>query len=135
MEIKAPPIKVKLPHNVIVKAPGLLPMMYTLREITEHLELPMSTLRNWFKAGVPYEQDSRNQIWINGQEFARWVEETRPKSTGKKLSEGEAYCIHCKSIVKLLDSQVIPSKGKLYYIKGSCPACGHKIVRGGRNDH
>jgi len=54
VEIKAPPIKVKLPHNVIVKAPGLLPMMYTLREITEHLELPMSTLRNWFKAGVPY---------------------------------------------------------------------------------
>ena len=46
--------RTKLPHNVIIKAPGLLPMLYTLREIWEELDIAESTLRDWLQLDVPH---------------------------------------------------------------------------------
>jgi len=33
--------KRKIPHSAIVKAPGLLPMLYTLREMSDELGVPV----------------------------------------------------------------------------------------------
>jgi len=41
--------RTKLPHAVIIKAPGLLPMLYTPREICEELGVAESTLRDWLQ--------------------------------------------------------------------------------------
>jgi hypothetical protein len=38
---------VSLPHTVIVRAPGLLPMLYRPAELADDLEIPESTLRDW----------------------------------------------------------------------------------------
>ena len=67
----------KIPHLVIVKAPGLLPMHYTPREIAEELGIPESTLRDWILRGAPHFRDDHNHLWINGQKFAAWVEDLR----------------------------------------------------------
>jgi Tfp pilus assembly protein PilV len=40
----------KIPHLVIVKAPGLLPMQYTAQELAEELSISESTLRDWLYA-------------------------------------------------------------------------------------
>ena len=126
--------KTKLPHKVIVKAPGLLPMLYTPREICEELDIAESTLRDWLQVGVPHQRDSRNRIWINGESFASWVDGQRKPKKDKNLAEDEAYCLRCNQVTKLLAPQVQPVRGNLVLIKGTCPVCGNTINRGAHRD-
>ncbi len=126
--------RIKLPHNVIIKAPGLLPMLYTPREICEELDIAESTLRDWLQIDVPHQRDNRNRIWINGEEFARWVNNQRKPKATNKLSEDEAYCLRCNQVSKLLSPQIQPIKGNLVLIKGTCANCGAVINRGAHRD-
>ena len=126
--------KAKLPHAVIVRAPGLLPMLYRPRELAEDLGISVNTVKGWLKEGSPHERDGRGHIWINGAEFAGWVEETRQsrKSNKSRMKEDEAYCLRCRKPVKLKDPQhVINGKQKL--LSSTCPPCGSTINRGSRN--
>ena len=126
--------RTKLPHNVIIKAPGLLPMLYTPREICEELDIAESTLRDWLQIDVPHQRDNRNRIWINGDEFARWVNNQRKPKVTNKLNEDEAYCLRCNQVSKLLSPQIQPIKGNLVLIKGTCANCGAVINRGAHRD-
>ena len=126
--------RTKLPHNVIIKAPGLLPMLYTPREICEELDIAESTLRDWLQIDVPHQRDNRNRIWINGEEFARWVNNQRKPKETNKLNEDEAYCLRCNQVSKLLSPQIQPIKGNLVLIKGTCANCGAVINRGAHRD-
>jgi len=126
--------RTKLPHNVIIKAPGLLPMLYTPREICEELDIAESTLRDWLQIDVPHQRDNRNRIWINGEEFARWVNNQRKTKATNKLNEDEAYCLRCNQVSKLLSPQIQPIKGNLVLIKGTCANCGAVINRGAHRD-
>jgi hypothetical protein len=126
--------RTKLPHNVIIKAPGLLPMLYTPREICEELDIAESTLRDWLQIDVPHQRDNRNRIWINGEEFARWVNNQRKPKVTNKLNEDEAYCLRCNQVSKLLSPQIQPIKGNLVLIKGTCSNCGAVINRGAHRD-
>lgn len=73
--------RIKLPHAVIVKAPGLLPMLYTVRELADELSMPERTLRDWLLHGAPHTRVRLGHIWVNGQAFAAWVASQRKKST------------------------------------------------------
>ena len=126
--------RTKLPHNVIIKAPGLLPMLYTPREICEELDIAESTLRDWLQIDVPHQRDNRNRIWINGEEFARWVNNQRKPKKMNKLNEDEAFCLRCNQVSKLLSPQIQPIKGNLVLIKGTCANCGAVINRGAHRD-
>ena len=126
--------RTKLPHNVIIKAPGLLPMLYTPREICEELDIAESTLRDWLQIDVPHQRDNRNRIWINGEEFARWVNNQRKPKATNKLNEDEAYCLRCNQVSKLPSPQIQPIKGNLVLIKGTCANCGAVINRGAHRD-
>ena len=126
--------RTKLPHNVIIKAPGLLPMLYTPREICEELDIAESTLRDWLQIDVPHQRDNRNRIWINGEDFARWVNNQRKPKVTNKLNEDEAYCLRCNQVSKLLSPQIQPIKGNLVLIKGTCSNCGAVINRGAHRD-
>ena len=126
--------RTKLPHKVIIKAPGLLPMLYTPREICDELDIAESTLRDWLQIDVPHQRDNRNRIWINGEEFARWVNNQRKPKVTNKLNEDEAYCLRCNQVSKLLSPQIQPIKGNLVLIKGTCSNCGAVINRGAHRD-
>ena len=45
--------RICLPHSVIVRAPILLPMLYTIPELAQELRTPERTLRDWLAAGAP----------------------------------------------------------------------------------
>ncbi|MBI9050023.1 MAG: hypothetical protein JEZ00_11420 [Anaerolineaceae bacterium] len=126
--------RTKLPHNVIVKAPGLLPMQYTPRELCEELDLAQSTLRDWLQTDVPHQRDNRNRIWINGEIFSNWVNDQRKPKVKVKLNEDEAYCFRCKKASKLNNPQIRSIKGNLIMIKGTCSNCGNIINRGAVRD-
>ena len=124
---------IKLSHQVIVKAPGLLPMMYTVHELAEELSMPERTLRDWLMHSAPYNRDARQRFWINGQEFASWVKAQHIQRERYKLADDEAYCLHCKRPVRLSNPVTIPVKARLIRIRGNCPVCNCVINRGGRN--
>jgi hypothetical protein len=127
-------VRIKLPHLVIVRSPGLLPMLYTLREMCDELGVPDSTLRDWLQAGAPHQRDSRDHVWIHGENFAAWVKAQQKQRQHRKLLADEGYCMHCNQITQLISPVIIPIKGKLIHIRGKCPQCGHTINRGARYD-
>jgi hypothetical protein len=126
--------RIKLPHTVIVKAPGLLPMLYTVRELADELSMPERTLRDWLLHGAPHTRDRLGHIWVNGQAFAGWVLSQRKKAPGPRLKPNEGYCLFCNRIVIVFNPTRRSSAGKLVYIQGLCPHCNGKVSRGARRD-
>ena len=124
--------KCRISRNVIIKAPGLLPMLYTPREIAEDLDIPETTLRDWLTHGAPHSRDEWNHIWINGEQFATWVDSHRKarNKSSQKLKDGEGFCLRCNEIVKIQNAEIHPVKGKLYHLRGKCPKCGGIVNRG-----
>jgi len=126
-------VRGKLPHAVIVGAPGLLPMLYRPTELAEDLHVPARTIREWTGKGMPHQRDRRGHIWINGTEFFQWVETMRqPVHTGG-LGPNEAYCVRCNRPVQLVDP-VLHTAGVSPLLQGSCPHCGATVNRGVRDD-
>ncbi len=127
--------RIHLTHSVIVKAPGLLPMLYVPAELASELGMPARTLYDWLKAGAPHIRDEQGNLWIDGREFAGWVAAHRKLHAARtKLEDDQAYCLRCKQAVTLIDPRQERIKGKLILIKGRCPNCGASINRGGRID-
>ena len=125
-------LRIKFPHRVIVKAPGLLPMMYTFRELADELDLPPSTLRDWVKRGAPHERDAHMHLWIDGQAFARWINQMCKRTSKKSMGKDEAYCVRCNQAVRPLNPKRRAISGKLGHLTGTCPQCGSQVQRGVR---
>ena len=133
--MNAPHPRIRLTHSVIVKSPGLLPMLYLPAELASELGMPARTLYDWLKTGAPHTQDAQGNLWIDGRDFAGWVSANRkPHTVREKLQDDQAYCLRCKQAVTLIDPRREQVKGKLILIKGRCPRCGAGINRGGRSD-
>lgn len=71
--------RIRIPHIITVRAPGLLPMLHTLPELVSKLEVPYSTLRNRLDLGAPHIRNNRGHIYIIGLEYAAWIKEKRNK--------------------------------------------------------
>ena len=123
---------IRFPHSVIVKSPGLLPMLYKVSELAESLSVPDRTLRDWLVAGAPHFRDQRNNLWIHGREFAGWVVNLRKQRKQRKLRQNEAFCLHCNQPVTMTEISTHMKQGKLVLISGKCPICGCRICRGDR---
>jgi hypothetical protein len=127
------PQRVTLPHSVIVRAPGLLPMLYRPSELAEELTVSAAVVRDWVEKGLPHHRDHRGHMWIDGRQAAEWVKVTRQRPAGSRMAEGQAYCFRCCRAVELRDP-VAQYHGKQVLLSGICPQCGGNINRGGRND-
>ena len=123
----------KLPHTVIVKANGLLPMLYTVGELAGIFKIPESTLRGWLKVGVPHHRDEHGGIWINGSDFSKWVatNQEQRRTSRPRLNAEQAFCFSCNQIVIVLNPKVVSGKGKLRIFQGICSKCGKVVNRGG----
>lgn len=122
---------VRLPHGVIVRAPGLLPMWYTPAELEQELGVSARTVREWQRLGLPYRRDERGHLWIDGRQFAAWVKEACRPPRKLRLNDDEAYCLTCRAAVKLI-RPTQQQHGHQVTLKGLCPQCGKAIYRGGR---
>jgi Domain of unknown function (DUF5679) len=127
-----------LPHAVIVKAPGLLPMWYKPGELAEELGVPDRTLRGWLEAGAPHRRDEQGHLWVNGHAFAAWVRAVRQARQVRRLTKhssplapDEAYCMRCRRPVPLVNP-ARREQGKRVLLTGTCPVCGGGVSRGGR---
>lgn len=124
---------IKLPHPVLVKSPGLLPMHYTVHELAVELGAVERTLRDWLANGAPHFKDSKGHVWVHGKEFSKWVDSVRkPGKKQKRMKDNEGFCMHCKTTVEMLAISTRHIRGKLTMTRGTCSQCGRIIHRGGR---
>jgi len=124
--------RVALPHLVIVRAPGLLPMLYRPSELAEELGVSAVVVRDWVEKGLPHQRDHRGHLWIDGRQVAEWVTVTRQRPAGSRMAEDQAYCFRCCRAVELRDP-VAQYHGKQALLSGVCPQCGGTINRGSRH--
>jgi transposase-like protein len=126
------PRKFRLPHAVIVRSPGLLPMMYKVSELAQELDVLPQTIRGWVRAGLPHERDNRGHLWISGRVLAEWVNFQRRSRRQESLKTDEAFCVRCRKPVRLADPQqeII---GRLVILHSYCPLCGCQVYRGVKN--
>lgn len=123
-------LNINVPFIVILRASGLLPMFYSLRELEHELGVPYNTLRGWIKQGVPFDKDSRGRIWINGELLSKWAKAQKQSAKRKVLKKNEGYCFHCDEVGIIQDAKTVKVSGKLGHIRGKCQACGSTIVKG-----
>lgn len=123
-----------LSHSVIVKAPGLLPMQYRAVEIREELGVSSLILRAWIRKGLPVSRDSRGHLWINGQVLSDWIGRQKSRRRKKAMKPGEAFCLRCRKVVRMVNPEKRAIRGKQAIASGLCPHCGGKINRGMRVD-
>ncbi len=116
-------------HTAIVRAPGLLPMNYTLRELSEELDIPIATLNDWRELGLPSERDTRGHVWIEGRAFAGWLNRIRPRR--RRLAQHEVYCVHCQTATQMIRESTVSEHG-VNRVNGRCAECGGKVTRGVR---
>ncbi len=122
---------VRPPRSAVIRAPGLLPMLYTPSELADELGLTAPAIRDWLDRGLPHQRDERGRLWINGTDFAAWLERARRTGRSRALAEGEAYCVKCRRPVKPADP-VCRVNGKAAVLFGYCPQCGTAVFRGAR---
>ena len=122
----------RLPHLVIVRAPGLLPMWYSLRELAQELEVSVRSIRVWLDQGLPCRRDERGHVWIDGRQFAAWVKTLILQRSRQTLQANEAYCLNCRRPVVLLNP-TSTCRGKQRLLRGTCASCGHIVYRAVRH--
>lgn len=125
--------KVPLPHSAITKAPSLLPMMYTIRELCVELDIPRHVIRSWINSGLPFQRDQRQHFWINGTECRAWIEQKRQEKKKKSyLENNQAYCLRCRKVVIIQTPELVSHKGN-QRLSGSCPYCESTVNKGIKN--
>lgn len=124
------PQRLKFTHSMIVKSPGLLPMLYTPSELARALGMSASTMRGWLRYGLPYRRQANGRVWIHGKEFAKWLAQQRRTPQPRKLGTNQAYCLRCQQAVEILDPQIRHVAGKLTHTRGTCAQCGQPVYRG-----
>ncbi len=122
----------RLSHLVIVRAPGLLPMWYSLRELAKELGISVRSIRVWLDQGLPCRRDERGHLWIDGRQFAAWVRAINTQRARQSLQVNEAYCLCCRRPVMLLNPN-LSCRGKQRLLRGTCAECGHVVCRAVRH--
>lgn len=104
----------------------LLDMLYKPSELAEEIGFSVRQVyRVYLPAGCPCEKDEKHNIWINGKAFREWIQEVYQK---QEVSVNEAFCLSCKSPVKMVEPER-KQEGRLFYYLCKCPNCGRKLAR------
>ena len=122
----------KIPHAALIRAPGLLPMLYRISEVAEELHVTTDQVRYWICKGLPEEPDAQGVTCIDGEVVQRWFDELKTKRKWHKLDDKQAYCFHCAEAVPF--TPLAESRQAHQVLQtGICPTCGTTINRGVKN--
>ena len=119
----------KIPHAALVRAPGLLPMLYRISEIAADLQVSEDQIRYWMGQGMPVEHDAQAHLWIDGEEVQRWFGAIQDRRKQRRLRAGRAFCFRCDCAVEFRAS-TRSQNGNHVLESGICPNCGTPINRG-----
>ncbi len=122
----------RIPQTVIVRAMGLLPVLYQIRVLAEELGITQQLLVQWIRLGAPHTRDRSGRVWINGKDFADWVDGQRRDGNAMSQSGGTAFCPRCRAAIEI-EAPSFAAVGTITLVTGSCPRCGGPVARKKRN--
>lgn len=126
---------IKVTRGNAMRLKSLLHMEYKPTELAQEIGISTDTLyRSYLPAGAPCKVDTKGNIWIIGDQFAKWVMDyskvNRRKAPKEKMEQGEAYCVACRKVVNLLNAKMQkPNARNIATFTGKCPECGRKVTR------
>lgn len=118
----------RIPQTVVVRSTGLLPVMYQTRALAEELGITPQLLVQWLRLGAPHVRDRSGRPWINGRDFAEWVDLQRREVPANPESGGIAFCPRCQATIAIEDPATTPL-GTSVLVTGKCPKCGGPVSR------
>jgi hypothetical protein len=124
--------RLHIPHDAIVRAPGLLPMLYKPSELCAELGVPAKVVHFWLRLGLPHQRDGRGHIWVSGKELSSWLLANRSVKRSSHLQTGEGYCFRCARPVRMTHVEKV-LLGKVVLLRGKCPLCGSGVNCGARD--
>ena len=125
---------IRFPHSAITKSTSLLPMMYSISELCDELNVPRHLVRSWMQNGLPHQSDQKNRIWINGRKCNAWIDEIRqPQKRKKILKANQAYCFRCRQRVNIVQPKEVFENNNRR-LTGTCPQCGCTVNKGVKSD-
>ncbi len=125
----------KIERGNVMRLQRLMHMRYKPTELAKEIGVSVDTIyRSYLPAGAPCEVDSNGHTWIVGDVFSGWVvnhiKTNRRKAPKMTMAKGEAYCVGCNKVVKLLKPKVEkPNARGVANFTGRCPDCGRKVNR------
>lgn len=78
--------------------------MYRTRQLAAELGVTQQLLGQWFKLGAPHSRDRGGRIWVNGRDFADWVDRQVGGADVRTVSGGTAFCPRCRAAVEIQDA-------------------------------
>ena len=63
---------ISLPHAIITRAPGLLPMLYRISELAEELKVPVKLVKRPVNRRVAHQKDTCRHVWSCRGGSAKW---------------------------------------------------------------
>jgi hypothetical protein len=107
---------------------GLLNMMYRPSELAEEIGIDQNQVyRVYVPLGCPHERDRNRHLWINGENFREWYQDTYKQYQPK---EGEVYCPSCK-VYRIMGNPEhhFHEETKTAFDIFICPECGKKASK------
>ncbi len=100
-------------------------MSYTIKEISEVLDVTAKTCFRWIEDGLKTIPESKSPIYILGSDLKEFL---RLKNLKRKvpLGRSEFYCLTCKRAVSAKRGSIEVSSGRKI---ARCRACNGKICR------
>jgi len=107
---------------------------YTIKEISELLNVHTQTIRAWRKEGLKPIEESLSPYLFLGSEVRTFLKNEFAKQK-VPLKPNEIYCFKCRKAVIPINPQIIDRKIKLgngnssAFIAGNCPECNRELRR------
>lgn len=121
---------IRLSRTQIIRVPWLYDMEYRPVEIAKEIGVTTETVvRTYIPGGAPFERDKAGHLWINGVQFAGWVQEVFKKRKKISLEEGEGWCCKCNRAVKMTGPRQRYANAYMKILQGHCEGCGGKVNR------
>lgn len=117
------------PQEVIVRSPGLMPMLYRIPELADELGITEQAMGLYARSGLPVHVDAKGEHWINGRQFHDWLAQTRQSPKKQPLKSNEGFCFKCHRAVRIKAGK-INKHGRQRLLSGSCPICKTKVFKG-----
>jgi hypothetical protein len=125
--------KPRLSKLQLSKLGRLLWMQYKPSEVAAEIGVSAHTITHvYIPAGCPHTKDESGRIWIVGTEFAAWAVQTSDRHH-PGMDADQAYCLHCKRAVKMIDPTVRWANRYIQLMAGTCAECGGKVNRASKH--
>ena len=100
-------------------------MSYTIKELSDLLNVDKKTILRWISQGLKIVDGSRRPILINGSDLKEFV---KAKDAKKKITmnRNQFYCLSCKKPVYAKRGSILKSKDRKI---ARCRVCNGKIIR------